>query len=252
MAQIGAWLGLIWWPFCRAMGLFLTLPMLSSRYIPMRVKVLLALMVALVALPLMPAMPQLELASAGAVLLSLEQILLGFLMAMPLLFCLQIMSVIGGIVSMQMGLSMAIMNDPINGGSHALLGQWLLLYGTLLFLGMDGHNVALQVYAASFHSWPVGKGIFSLPLYQLALQFGWLIASALLTALPAVVAMLLVNLTFGVMNRAASSFNIFALGFPMAMLMGLGAMALLQQLLPSRYGDYSAQALQMMQQFVQP
>ena len=251
VAQIGSWMGLIWWPFCRAMGMFITLPLLSSKHIPVRVKILLALLLSVVASPLMPAMPQIEMASLAGLLLSAEQLLLGVLMAMPLLFLLQMMTVLGGILSMQMGLSMAIMNDPINGGSHALLGQWLLLYGSLLFISFDGHSVALQVFAASFHSWPVGRGVLDFPLRQLALQFGWMISAALLCALPAVVAMLLVNLTFGVMNRAASSFNIFALGFPMAMLMGLGSLAVTQQLLPARYANFSSEMLQMMQQLIQ-
>ncbi|QIZ76818.1 flagellar biosynthetic protein FliR [Ferrimonas lipolytica] len=252
VAQISAWIGLIWWPFCRIMGLFVVMPMMSSKHILIRVKLLLSLTIAVIAAPLMPQMPLVEAASVSAVLLSAEQVLLGVLMGFPLFLCLNILSVLGGILSMQMGLMMAIMNDPANGSSHALLGQWLILYGTLLFIGMDGPNVALQSLVMSFHSWPVGKGIFDFPLYELALQFSWLMAAALLTALPAVVAMLLVNLTFGVMNRAASSFNIFALGFPMAMLMGIGCLALLQQLLPMRYGDLTVQALEMLHLSIHP
>ena len=65
--------------------------------------------------------------------------------------------------------------------------------------------------------------------------FGWSMAAALALALPAVVAMLLVNLTFGVMNRTSPSLNIISLGFPMTLLLGLVALSLSVSGVPSRY-----------------
>ncbi|MGL4892121.1 MAG: lateral flagellar biosynthetic protein LfiR, partial [Aeromonas veronii] len=72
----------------------------------------------------------------------------------------------------------------------------------------------------------------------------WSIGAALLLTLPAVVAMLMVNLTFGVMNRTAPSLNIFSLGFPMTLLLGLLTMALSISGVPSRYLDLVTHVLE--------
>lgn len=65
----------------------------------------------------------------------------------------------------------------------------------------------------------------------------WFFTGALTLSFPAVIAMLLVNLAFGVMNRAAPAFNIFSLGFPLSMLVGLFALLLTVSGIPGRYMD---------------
>ncbi|WP_028114928.1 flagellar biosynthetic protein FliR [Ferrimonas kyonanensis] len=249
-AELGSLLGHIWWPFCRIMGAFLMLPMFSSAHINARTKILFALLLSVVMAPMVPTPPALDALSVTAVLVAAEQVLTGMLMAFPLLLLLHVLTTLGGIVSMQMGLSMAIMNDPVNGTSQAIISQWLLLYAILMFLSLEGHLVALGILVDSFRLWPVGSGIFTLPLQELSLRFAWMFASALALALPAVCAMLLVNLTFGVLSRAAPSLNVFALGFPMSMMMGLVCMLLVFSGLPELYSALATDALKAMLTFV--
>ena len=61
-------------------------------------------------------------------------------------------------------------------------------------------------------------------LWHLSEQAGWFLSAAVLLAVPAVAALLTVNLAFGVMTRAAPQLNIFAVGFPVTLLFGLGIM----------------------------
>ncbi len=110
--------------------------------------------------------------------------------------------------------------------------------------------VAIGIIVDSFRLWPIGNGLFDLPLMQLIGQFGWMFAAALMLALPAVMAMLVVNLTFGVLSRSAPSLNIFALGFPMTMIMGLVCVLLSFSTLPDRYSDFCLDALFAMHQFL--
>ncbi|MDW2020054.1 flagellar biosynthetic protein FliR, partial [Vibrio sp. 704] len=65
--------------------------------------------------------------------------------------------------------------------------------------------------------------------------FGWMFAASLALALPAIVSMLLANISFGVMNRAAPSLNVYALGFPMTMLLGLFSVLISVSGVPGRY-----------------
>ncbi|MDO6680268.1 MULTISPECIES: flagellar biosynthetic protein FliR [unclassified Shewanella] len=249
-AEISSFIGTFWWPFCRFMGVFMVMPFFSSTYIPVKARLLFAILLSALVAPLIPAVPIVDALSIGSFLLAVEQLLVGFMMALFLLIMISVMTQMGAMMSMQMGLAMAIMNDPANGDSNPIISQLFLLYGTLLFLALDGHLVAIGIVVDSFYLWPVGMGIFELPLMGLIDRIGWLFAASFMLAIPAIVAMLMVNLTFGVLSRSAPSLNIFALGFPMSMLMGLLCVFFSFSGLASRYSDICLDALSSMHQFI--
>ncbi len=248
--QIVSFIGLFWWPFCRLMGAFSLLPLLGSSYIPVTVRVMLAASISGILVPILPTMPTVDPLSIHGVLIAAEQMLVGAMMALFLNMLIVTMTLVGAMMAMQMGLAMAMMNDPSSGGSNPIIGQWLLIYSILLFLSLDGHIVSIGILVDSFHLWPVGSGVLSLPLMTLVAKFGWMFASAFMVALPVIIAMLLVNITFGVLSRAAPSLNVFALGFPMSMLMGLFCVLFSFSSFPARYSDFCIEALQSMQSFV--
>jgi flagellar biosynthetic protein FliR len=92
--------------------------------------------------------------------------------------------------------------------------------GILIFLALNGHLMMLQVLANSFGWAPVGAGLSRNSFWALAAWGSEMFAGALTIALPGVVALLVVNLAFGVMSRAAPTLNLFAVGFPVSMLLG--------------------------------
>ncbi|BDM62740.1 flagellar biosynthetic protein FliR [Shewanella sp. NFH-SH190041] len=249
-AQITQYLGAFWWPFSRLMGAFIIMPFLGNIEIPTIIRILLAMMIAALLAPTLPPMPVVDPMSLAAVWLATEQLLIGMMMALTLTMMMHVLTLLGAIMSTQMGLSMALINDPSSGSSAPIVGQMMLMFGTLLFLGLDGHLVAIGILTDSFRLWPVGHGIFGLPLMSLVGRFAWMFAAAFMLALPAVLAMLVVNLTFGVLNRAAPALNIFSLGFPMAMIMGLLCLYLSFSSLPARYTEVCQQALSYVYQFV--
>ncbi|WP_047045988.1 flagellar biosynthetic protein FliR [Vibrio mexicanus] len=245
-AEITAMLGQVWWPFFRLSAAFITMPFFGNAYISTRVRVFLALTIAAIAGPLLPGMPEVDPVSIHAIAIALEQIAIGALLGICLHFLFAAMAMVGQIISMQMGLGMAMMNDPANGISVALLGNYFLMFTTLMFLSLDGHLVALDIIVQSFERFPVGQGISEASLRYLIGLFSWMMAAAVSIALPTIAAMLTVNLTFGVMNRAAPSLNVFALGFPMSMILGLCAVLLSLSGLPSIYAELTHDLLQQM------
>lgn len=180
-------------------------------------------------------MPAVELFSFTSLFLAFEQALWGVFFGLILHLFFAVFTMLGQILSLQMGLAMAIMNDPVNGASDAVLSRIFLVFCTLLFLALDGHLIIIDVLIQSFTAWPVGSGISHLSLQGLMNVFGWMFAAALALAFPAIVSMLLANISFGVMNRAAPSLNVYALGFPMTMLLGLFSTLLTITGVPDRY-----------------
>ncbi len=249
-AELSSWIGQLWWPFFRVGAAFLSMPFFGDALIPIWVRSLLALTIVVVTAPLMPAMPAVDLFSMTSLFLAFEQALWGLFFGLILHLFFSIFTTLGQIVSMQMGLGMAMMNDPVNGMSVAILGRIFLLLCTLLFLALEGHLLVIDILIQSFVVWPVGSGLSTTNLQAIVSLFGWMFASALALALPAIVSMLLANISFGVMNRAAPSLNVYALGFPMTMLLGLFSILLTVSGVPARYNILVHEALQHMSAFV--
>lgn len=249
--ELMAWLGKGWWPFCRLAAFFWILPLFGDGYISPQIRVLFAFLLSLLLMPILPLGPQVDPFSFTGAVLTLEQLLFGALLALMLQMLFTVVTMAGQILSMQMGLAMAVMNDPANGGSAPIIGQLLWLFVALLFLSWNGHLLALDIIVESFRSWPAGHSLYQLDIDVVVRLFGWMFGAALLLALPAVIAMLLVNITFGVMNRSAPSLNIFALGFPMTMMLGLLSLLLMLANIPGRYLEFSQDVFSLMRGWIQ-
>lgn len=215
------WLGQFVWALVRIAAMFMVAPMFGARYIPARVRVALALACTVVLLPMLPPPPAVPPFSLPALVLVAQQLLIGI--AMGFLLQLVFDAVVIGIqtVSMSMGLGFAVLVDSQNGVQVPVLSQLHLLIAMLLFLAFDGHLMLVQLLADSFRILPVGAGSLNADAFWLVASWGsTLFLGALKVALPAATAVLIVNLSIGVISRAAPTLNLFAIGLPMTMLAG--------------------------------
>lgn len=253
MAEITAWVGQFLWPLFRIAALLMFMPLLGAASVPPRVRLSLAVALAFLMAPLIPAVPAVEPLSASALMITLHELLLGFTGALLLHIFMAIFTGAGQVVSTQMGLAMAQMVDPVNGISIPVISQFYQLASFLLFLSINGHLVVIDLLLASFELLPVG-GVSGMDavLTELGRLGSWVFSGALLVALPAVTAMLVVNLTFGVINRAAPQLNLFSLGFPMALLCGLLGLMLSFIGASGLFIELTDQVLGLLKQFWRP
>ena len=227
------WLGSFWWPFIRLAAFLWALPVIDSPTVPPRVRILLAAMLALLIASTRIDIPAIDPFSIASAVVSLEQVCFGVIMGLSIRVLFSAFTISGQILSMQMGLSMAVMMDP-GSGQTPLLGQLFWLMSALLFFAFDGHLISLAIMVEGFSLWPVGVSLYELNLSLIVNLFGWMLVTGLMIALPAIIAMLLVNITFGIATRAAPSLNLFALGFPMTLVMGFVSILLTIQ----QFGRY--------------
>jgi len=221
-AQIASWVSHFMWPFFRIGAFLMIVPVLGAQVVPTRVRLGLAFMMTIAVSPILPPMPVIEVAGMESLVIIAQQVLIGLTLGYIVLTILQVFILAGQTISMQMGLGFASMVDPANGISVAVLSQWYQVLVTLVFLAINGHLVVIEVMAESFQIMPVGPVSFSRESFMAIAEFGaWLFQASLMLALPAISALLLVNLTFGIMTRAAPQLNVFVLGFPITMLAGL-------------------------------
>jgi len=209
------------WPFFRIAGFFLMAPVFSSQFINVRTRLLISVVVATVFFRPDQASLDLSVSVLNLVVICIGELLLGLAIAMVVQFIFDALIVAGQTLAMSMGLGFATMIDPQNGSSIPVVSQLFMLCCTLLFLSLDGHLQLLQLLHSSFVLLPIGQmSFFDLPLQRMLLVSATMFSAALKMALPAMVSILLVQLSFAVISRAAPSMNLFAVGFPMTILLG--------------------------------
>lgn len=223
LVQLQAWLGGLLWAFGRVSGMCLIAPIFSTTMIPMQVRLVVALVLTAALAPLAPA--QIDLLSGEGVGSMIAQLLIGAAIGFVLQLAFQAVSFGAQLISQSMNLGFAEAIDPLAGGSSAVLGQFYGMLVTLLFLAMDGHLHLISLLADSFRTLPPGTATISPDGLHAIAGFGTqFFAGAVRVALPAMTSLLVVNIGFAAISRAAPSMNLFAVGFPITVTLGFVAL----------------------------
>lgn len=221
-AEIAAWVGGFLWPLTRLAALFSVAPVFGSRILPRRIRLMLALALTWAIVPFAGPMPVIEPLSPAGLLVVAQQILIGLSMGFALRLVFGAVELGGNMIATQMGLGFASLVDPQSGAQSPLLSQFYAVLGSLVFLSMNGHLLLIHFLVQSFTTLPVAvTGADRDLLWTLAAWASHLFAGGVLIALPAIASLLVVNLAFGVMTRAAPQLNIFTVGFPIGLIFGL-------------------------------
>jgi flagellar biosynthetic protein FliR len=215
------------WAFIRIAAAIGIMPVTGTRMLPMRIKLLLSLTITIVILPLLPPPPSIVPLSLEGAVVVLREILTGLVTGFVPLMIFSLFTYAAQLLAMQMGLGFASMVDPQSGVHIPVLGQFYLIFITLLFLSMDGHLVMIELVADSFRILPVaGDGLRPEALWELVVGASLIFSGAVRLALPAMVALLLINIGFGIISRTSPQLNIFAIGFPATIFLGFIAIYL--------------------------
>jgi flagellar biosynthetic protein FliR len=218
--QLEAWVAQGFFPFTRIGACLMVAPMFGARFVPTRTRILLAMAITALVVPMMPA-PGIAPFSAQGFVVVAQQLLIGAALGFALQVVFDALGLAGQLLANSMGLSFAFNVDPLRGSSTAALGQLYIILATLTFLALGGHLALLEVLIHGFTTMPIGTdGLGREGLWSMVLWGGQLFAGAISIALPGVTALLIVNLAFGVVSRAAPSLNLFAVGFPISLVVG--------------------------------
>ena len=222
-AQLDAWLVAFIWPFTRILGLIAVAPVTGGPQFPARGKVALALLVSVVIAPALPPLPKIDPGSWHGLFMLAHELAIGLAIGFLMRLVFTAVELAADLIGLQMGLGFAQFYDPGSQTMMPVLGRFFGLAATLTFLAINGHLLLFSVLAESFTTVPVGGGTSRAFWQTLASLGGHMVFSALSLALPVIAALLITNLALGVLNRAAPQLNIFAVGFPLTLFVGLFA-----------------------------
>ena len=235
--QLAVWIATYIWSFIRIAAMLMVMVAVGSRTTPQRVRLFFALSITVAVFPVLPAAPlDIELFSLASAVVIFQQILIGVAIGTLSTFVVQTFVVAGQVIAMQTSLGFASMADPMNGQSSPVVGQFYVLLVTLLFLNLDGHLLMIELIIRSFETIPISiKGLLATDYQKLAGWFSIMFEAALSLSIASMVAMLLVNLSFGIMTKAAPQLNIFSLGFSISMIFGLFVIWITLRNVPSHF-----------------
>lgn len=226
-ADINTWIAALLWPLTRILGLIAAAPLFGNSSVPASVKVMLGVLLAMIVAPAVPALPAADPLSLAGLLILVQQALIGLAMGFSIRVVFAAVEMAGEIGSLTMGLGFATFFDPATQGRSSAISQFLALVATMAFLAVNAHLVLLAALVESFSSLPVS----ALPMNgggfkQMADWGGKIFSTGVQLSLPIVAALLITNVALGILTRAAPQLNLFGIGFPITLGVGMLVVAM--------------------------
>ena len=209
----------------RIAGLFIQVPVISSRSFPSFLKIALAIWISAVLWFVTPVRAELLPNSLPAFIVFLVmEVAIGFTIGFICNVIFLGVQSAGEIIDLQMGLSVSQAFDPVFGTAISIVGRMLSFVAITVFLIVNGHHMVLTVLNQSFRMLPVPAVInptapnFILELLNLG---GIMLLTAVQLSAPIVLIIFLSDFCFGIVSRVAPQVNVFMLGFQVKPALGL-------------------------------
>ena len=222
-ALIQGQLGFFLLIFVRISGIFIVAPIFGSRNVTGRIKASLALIITYIIFPLVfntntvipdQLLPYLFVV-AGELIIGL---ILGFVSS--LIF--SAIQMAGQLLDMQIGFGIINIIDPLSGQQAPLVGNFKYILALITFLAINGHHVILSALFASFKLIPISGVVVNVAITSFMVDMvSGMIVLALKISLPILVALLLSDMSLGILARTMPQMNIFVVGVPGKILIGI-------------------------------
>lgn len=221
-AQIVEWLSPYLWTFLRVLAVFTSAPIFSSRAFPVRARIGLALLIAVAAQPSIQGQALISITGPEALGAVVQQVGVGLAIGFAVRLVFATVELAGEVVGFQMGLNFASFFDPMLNSQSSAVARFFGQMAALLFVVMNGHMIVTMAVVQSFEVFPLDQNFLealkTMKIYAMGAQ---IFASGLWIALPMIGMLMFVNLGLGIISRVAPQMNIYAIGFPVTLTVGL-------------------------------
>lgn len=207
----------------RISTMIIIIPIIGDRAVPFRIKVGLALLLTFLIFPFVPLVGWTAEANVFNLAFRMaKEVLIGVMIGFSARLIFAGIQLAGQLIGFQMGFSIVNVIDPINSEHVSIIAQLQYLFAALVFLSMNGHHIFLYAIAESFRIIPPLHSHFSGELMQSMVAFaGQMLEIALKTAAPIMAVLLFMSIGMGLVARTVPQINIFIIGFPLQIAVGL-------------------------------
>ncbi len=215
----------------RMASFFAVAPPFSSRAVPARIKASLAFALALCLLPSLSGQaPSLDLGSLlGA---GLFQVAVGLTMGFVVHLAVSVVQAAGELIDLASGFTLASLYDPLSNVSSSMFGRIQQLLAVTLLFAANGHLLLVRGLLTTFQTVPLRPFALGDLGRLVTHDLGRFLTSALQIAAPVLVVLFLAELALGLVSRAVPTLNIFAMSFPVKILLAISLAGVTFALLP--------------------
>ena len=238
--------------FLRTGAFFMGIPLFAGRMLPMKIKTAFGLILALLINPLIPANLELATTFAGVILLALNEVCIGLLLAMTVRMIFFAVELAGYLISYEIGLMASNSVNPLLGSSDATITTLLYYFSLLVFFVVGIHYDVLKAFTMSFEILPIGNFFLSTnPMREFVREVSRVFVIGTLMAAPFIALNFLVNVSFAVLGKAVPKMNVFMTSFSVRILGGLVLLVSSLLLLTSYILDNSRRSVEVMLGIIQ-
>lgn len=200
-------------------------PIFSMRNIPAATTIGLASTAALLVLPPLD-VPQAAQSLAALLLLVFHEVVVGLILGFLVVLAFAAVQFAGQLTDVPIGFGMATVLDPNTGAQTPVFSQFYFILAALVFFGLDGHLWLFRALAQSYEAIPFAGFIGMDVTYQTIVSLtGEMFSIGIQLALPVIATILLVDVGLGIVVRAVPQINVFVIGFPIKVTVGMAAIA---------------------------
>jgi flagellar biosynthetic protein FliR len=206
----------------RVSPLFAIAPLFSSKLVPMRVRAIVAVALAFGLSPVVAKGHTIDLGAFSLAGLMGKELLVGLAFAYTLAALFAAITVAGSFLDTLIGFSFSSLVDPVSGNQSSVLAQLYGMFAVLVFIGIGGDAWVIEGLARTYDVVPIASFPALGPLVAgAAAVFVKVFTSALQVAAPVLLAILITDAGFGMVSRVVPQLNVFQVGFPSKVLVGL-------------------------------
>lgn len=157
----------------------------------------------------------------------MSEIIIGLLMGFAIIIFFSAVQFAGQIIGLQMGLAVANLSDPMGAGQISIISEFYYLLSLLIFVTINGHHFIIEALVECFERVPVGGAVFNPAIsdYLITLT-GMVFIVAVKLAAPVIITLFIINSILGIIARTVPQMNVFIVGFPLAIGVGLAMIGL--------------------------
>lgn len=211
----------------RVLAIIIQIPVLAGPSVPNQVKIALGVVLTAVMLPWQPLPPETEswatFAFAGAVV---REVMLGTLAGFAAGLTFGALQMAGEMMGQGSGFSAGRVINPAMESSGSAMDQLFILSATLIFFVINGHHTFLMGLQRTFVVAPLNQPLPDFAVQPLLSMLGQMIAAGVQMSLPVLAAVLLTDVVLGLLARVAPQMQVYFLGIPLKVAIGLMALSL--------------------------
>ena len=238
--------------FLRTGAFFMGIPLFAGKMIPVKIRTSFGLLLSLLINPLVPADLEIATHFAGAIILALNEVCIGLLLAMVVRMVFFAVELAGHLISYEIGLMASNSVNPLLGKSDSTITTLLYYFSLLLFFINGIHYDVIKAFVLSFEILPIGSFFLSAnPTVEFVNEVTNVFVLGTLIAAPFIALNFLINISFAVLGKAVPKMNVFMTSFAIRILSGLVLLVSSILLITSYIVDNSKRSVEVMLNIIQ-